>query len=210
MEAAIRAAAPKIDVRLLMNLFYGIGKDSSGYGQVAHLRSNIDPALRTVWIAPGPPITAAFVPWRIGVGSIPPEYRMHRYLTAGEAERFLVDTAQRGLESTYYADRAVKRLLYLVQEHRDAFLPEVIAALEGFEARELESQGDVENTGRILLEPHQPALAQHYLTDQASMAAKSGLDLIQGLATGIEVRTKALYGIRTPETPPDETSNDRF
>lgn len=37
----------------------------------------------------------------------------HRYLTAGEAERQNIDAAQQGLESTRYADRAVKRLLYL-------------------------------------------------------------------------------------------------
>ena len=51
-----------------------------------------------------------------------------------EEHRFQRPTpAQRGLESTRYVDRAVKRLLYLVDEHREAFLPEVTAALAAFE-----------------------------------------------------------------------------
>ena len=113
----------------LMKVLRSTGRDSSGYGQVAHLRGGVPPDLRTLWVAPGPPVTAPFVPWRIGVESVPPEFRRHRYLTAGEAER-TVDPVQRGLESTRYANRAVKRLLYLVDEHREVFLPEVVALLE--------------------------------------------------------------------------------
>ena len=39
-----------------MGQLHAVGRDSSGYGQVAHLRANIHPYLRTLWIAPGPPI----------------------------------------------------------------------------------------------------------------------------------------------------------
>jgi hypothetical protein len=132
VEAAVRAAAPKVDVQVLMEQLHWVGRDSSGYGQVAHLRANIHPDLRTLWVAPGPPITAAFVPWRIGVESVLPEYRRHRYLTAGEAERSNIEGAA-GPGITRYANRAVKRLLYLIDERRDAFLPEVAAALTAFE-----------------------------------------------------------------------------
>src|SRR5262249_56410674 len=62
VEAAVRAAAGKVDVQLLMQQLHITGKDSSGYRQLAHLRSDIHPDLRTLWIAPGPPVTAAFVP----------------------------------------------------------------------------------------------------------------------------------------------------
>ncbi len=202
VEAAVRAAAPKVDVQVLMEQLHRTGRDSSGYGQVAHLRADVHPALRTVWVAPGPGPTAAFVPWRIGVESVPPEYRRHRYLTAGEADRSSIEVAQQGLESTQYANRAVKRLLYLVNEHKDPFLPEVAASLTAFESRLIAAQPGVERTAKILLDAHEDALARRYLTEQAHMAAGAGLQLIQSLAVGIEARTKAIYGIRTPEEEP--------
>jgi len=186
-------------VPLLMEQLHASGRDSSGYGQVAHLRADIHPDLRTLWVAPGPPITAAFIPWRIGVESVPPEYRRHRYLTAGEAERSNIEQVQQGLESTRYVNRAVKRLLYLVDERRDAFLPEVTAALTAFESRQLEAQPGVERTAEILLKASEGALARRYLTEQANAAAGDGLRLIEALAASIEARTKVLYGIRTPE-----------
>lgn len=198
VEMAIRAAAPKVEPLLLMQQLHEVARDSSGYGQVAELRANIDPSLRLLWVAPGPPITAAFVPWRLGADSVPPEYRRHRYLTAGEAER-TIDHAHQGVESSRYADGAVKRLLYLVDEHRDVFLPEVNTALKAFEGRELAAQAGVELTARVLLDAHEDGLAHRYLTEQAHTDAADGLQLIEALADGIEARTKVLYGIRTPE-----------
>jgi dipeptidase len=199
VEAAVRSAAPKVDVQLLMEQLHVTGRDSSGYGQVAHLRAGIHPDLRTLWVAPGPPITAAFVPWRIGVESVPPEYRRHRYLTAGEAEISNIQPAQQGLESTRYVNHAVKRLLYLIEEHRDIFLPEVAAALTAFESRQLTAQPGVERTAQILLKANEEALARRYLTEQAHSAAGAGLHLIEALAESIEARTKVLFGIRGPE-----------
>jgi dipeptidase len=204
VEAAVRAAAGKVDVQLLMQQLHITGRDSSGYGQVAHLRADIHPDLRTLWVAPGPPVTAAFVPWRIGVETVPPEYRRHRYLTAGEADRGSIQKEHQGVESTHYVNRAVKRLLYLVDEHRDSFLPEVSAALTAFDTRQLAAQPDVERTAQILLKAKEDGLARRYLTEQANMAAGEGLRLIEALAEGIEARTKWLHGIRPAEsaTPP--------
>jgi dipeptidase len=199
VDAAVRSTAPKVDVQLLMQQLHDAGRDSSGYGQVADLHANVHPDLRTLWVAPGPPVTAAFVPWRLGAQSVPPEYRRHRYLTFGEADRQNIDPAQQGLESTRYADRAVKRLLYLVDEHREVFLPEVSAALRAFDGHQLAAQPDIERTARILLDAHEDALAHRYLTEQAHASAAEGLRLIEDLAQGIEARTKVLYGIRTPE-----------
>jgi dipeptidase len=198
VEAAVRAAAPKVDVQVLMQQLHEVGRDSSGYGQVADLRTNVNPNLRTLWVAPGPPITAAFVPWRLGVESVPPEYRRHRYLTAGEAER-IIDGPQQGLESSRFADRAVKRLLYLTDEHRDVFLPEISAALTAFERRQIAAQAGIERTAQILLNAHEETLAHRYLTEQAHRAAADGLILVEALASGIEARTQVLYGIHTPE-----------
>jgi dipeptidase len=201
IQADLRAAAPKIDVPLLMRELHSAARDSSGYGQVAQLSPDVDPDLRTLWVAPGPPITAAFIPWRLGVASILPEYQRHRYLTAGEAERGVVEPEFKGVESTHFADRAVKRLLYLVDEHREAFLPDVTAALDAFATREFTSQGDVERTAQILLAAHERGLANRYLTEQANTAAADGLRLIEALADDLEARTKALYGIRPTDRP---------
>lgn len=203
VAAAVRSAAPHVDIQLLMRQLHAVARDSSGYGQVADLHANVTPDLRTLWVAPGPPITAAFVPWRLGVDSVPPEYRRHRYLTAGEAER-IIDPAQQGLESTQYADAAVKRLLYLVDEHRELFLPEASAALDAFDTRQLAAQQEIERTAQVLLDAHEEGLARRYLAEQAHASAADGLHLIQSLADGIEARTKVLYGIRTPE---DHASN---
>jgi dipeptidase len=200
VEAAVRAAAPKVDVQILMDQLHVTGRDSSGYGQVAHLRAGIHPDLRTLWIAAGPPVTAAFVPWRIGVETVPPEYRRHRYLTAGEDERS-IHRPDQGLESTRYVNRAVKRLLYLMDEHREAFLPEVKAALAAFDSRQIAAQPAIERTAQILLQAREDALARRYLTEQAQMAAGDGLRLIEALAESIEARTRVLHGIRLPETP---------
>ncbi len=200
VEAAVRAAAGKVDVHLLMDQLRATGRDSSGYGQVAHLRADIHPLLRTLWVAAGPPITAGFVPWRIGVESVPSEYRRHRYLTAGEAERSSVRREDQGVESTRYVNRAVKRLLYMVEEHRSQFLPEVNAALAAFDRQQLAAQPAVERTAKILLDAREDALARRYLTEQAHMAAGDALRLIEALAASIEARTKVLHGIRPAES----------
>ena len=96
-------------------------------------------------------------------------------------------------------NRAVKRLLYLVDERRDVFLPEVAAALTAFESRQLAAQPGIERTAEILLKANEAALARRYLTEQANAAAGDGLRLIEALAESIEARTKVLYGIRTPD-----------
>jgi dipeptidase len=201
VESAVRAAAPRVDEQVLMRQLHRVGRDSSGYGQVANLHANVNPSLRTLWVAPGPPLTAAFVPWRLGADAVASEYRRHRYLTAGEAERQNIDPVQQGLESTKYADREVKRLLYLVSEHRDLFLPEVSAALDAFDTRQLAAQGAIERTTQILLAAHEDGLAHRYLTEEANRSAAEGMRLLEALADGLEGRTKAMYGIRTPETP---------
>ncbi len=201
VEAAVRAVAGKADPKVLMDQLHWTGRDSSGYGQVAHLPAGIHPDLLTLWVAAGPPLTAAFVPWRMGVESVPPEYRRHRYLTAGEAERQMLRNEDQGVESTRYANRAVKRLLYLVDEHRQQFLPEVEAALAAFDSRQMAAQEFVERTTKVLLDARENTLARRYLTEQSHVAAAEALRLIEALAESIEARTKVLYGIRPVEKP---------
>mgnify|MGYP002623823678 FL=1 len=192
------ALTPEIGVKDLMQILRAAGRDSSGYGQVAHLRSGVDSDLGLLWCAPFSAVTAPFIPYWIGVEEPLPEFRRHRYLTAGEARRGI--TAEgRGLESTRYVNRSCKRLLYLVDEHRDKFLPEVTEALGAFEDRLLDEQAAVEQTARILLDAGQGELAREYLTRYSQTEAGNGLRLVEDLATGVEARSKVLFGVSAPE-----------
>lgn len=171
--------------------------ETAGYGQVVQLRAVPYHELAVLWVAPATPLTAPFVPFSLGVSEVPPEYRRHRYLTEGEAARFM-DRHWQGIESTRYAFQECKRLYYLVDEHRQEFLPEVTKALQAFEARLIAEQESVERTARKLLEAGEPELARRYLTYYSSTEALRGLRLVQALADSIEARTKAQFGIRPP------------
>ncbi|MCA2971456.1 MAG: C69 family dipeptidase [Acidobacteriaceae bacterium] len=194
VEAAVRAAAPRVNVQVLMEQMHRTGKDSSGYAQVAHLRAGIPAALRTLWVAPGPGAAAMFVPWRMGVEAVPAEYRRHRYLTAGEAEKQMISPEDRAVEGTRYVNRAVKRLLYLLEEHREQFGPEVSAALRAWDGRQVAAQAGIERTARVLLAAGEEGLAGRYLTEQTHAAAGEGMRLLEALAASLEARTRVLFG----------------
>lgn len=172
-----------------------VTRESAGYGQVAHLRQDVPAELGLLWVAGAPASAAPFTPFRLGVTDVPPEFQRHRYLTEGEAVKFQ-DLDQRGIESTRSAFYEYKRLLYLVQEHQEKFLPEVTEALEAFESRLITSQEEVEETARTLLDAGKPELARTYLTYHSHTEAMHGLQLAEALADSLEARTKVLFGIR--------------
>jgi len=172
-----------------------VTRETAGYGQVAHLRKDVPAELGILWVAGAPASAAPFIPFRLGVTDVPPEFQRHRYLTEGEAAKFQ-DIDQRGVESTRYAFHVYKRLLYLVQEHQEKFLPEVTEALEAFESRLITSQSEVEETARTLLDAGKPELVRKYLTYYSHTEAMNGLHLAESLAESLEVRTKVLFGIR--------------
>ncbi len=204
LEQELRLAAP-IDLRHMLNVVRDkrIAKDTTGYGQVAHLRAGVRPENRTLWVAATGSVTTPFVPYRMGVQSIAPEFGKHRYLTKGEATRF-VTTDWQIQEATEFAGRTFKRLMYFTCDHPDKFLPEVTEALTAFEDRLIEDQVLVEETSNALFDSGLEQLALKYLTEYSSGAAASALQLGNALLGSIEARTKLLYGLRTPET--DEIS----
>lgn len=177
--------------------------ETAGYGQVVQLRRDVPPELVTLWIAPASPLTAPFLPFPLGVTHLPAEFQRHRYLTEGEAARF-VDRNWQGIESTRYAFHECKRLFYLVDEHRQEFLQEVTQALVAFEAKLISEQPFVERTAAQLMQAGEPELARRYLTYYSHTEAMHGLRLVQSLADSIECRTKVQFGIRPPrfEAPP--------
>jgi len=190
--------APRVTVKDVMRIVRASARDSSGYGQVAHLRRGVRSDLGVLWCAPASALTAPFIPYRLGISDVPPEFKRHRYLTAGEASRSMINPKDLGLESTRYAFRSCKRLFYLATAHRKQFLPEVTQALEAFEDRLLEEQQTVERTALKLLEAGEPELARRYLTYYSQTEAGSGLRLVEALADSLEARTKVLFGIRVP------------
>ncbi|MCB0127259.1 MAG: C69 family dipeptidase, partial [Caldilineaceae bacterium] len=147
--------------------------DTAGYGQIVPLHAATHPELGMLWHAPGAAVTAPFTPFYLGVTAVPPEYQQHRYLTAGEAARFMDTKAESpeqqsrvtpAMESTRSAFQLGKRLFYLTMQHHEAFLPEVTAALTAFENRLIEQQTVVTQTAQTLYEAGQADLARHYLT----------------------------------------------
>lgn len=178
-----------------------VTRETAGYGQIAQLRKDVPSDLGILWVAAAPASAAPFIPFRLGVTAVPPEYRRHRYLTEAEAAKFQ-DIDQRGVESTRSAFQVHKRLLYLIQEHETKFLPEVTETLEAFESGLIDNQQSVEETARVLYDAGKPELARKYLTYYSHTEAMNGLQLAESLAISLEARTKAIFGIR----PPRETA----
>jgi hypothetical protein len=200
MEERLRKLAGKIKLEDMIAAVRTpeLTRDSAGYGQVAHLRAASHPELGILWVAATTSLTAPFIPYHLGVTEVPPEYRRHRYLTEGEASRFM-DGEWQGIESTRYAFAVFKRLFYLTNEHRDQFLPEVTAALTDFEARLIGGLPVVERTALKLFEAGEPELAREHLTYHTSTEAMNGLQLGEALSVSIEARTKFRYGVRKPK-----------
>ena len=173
-------------------------RDSAGYGQVAPLRKTSHPELGVLWVAATTPAAAPFIPYHLGVTDVPPELQRHRYLTEGEASRFM-DREWQGIESTRYAFGVFKRLFYLASEHREEFLPEVTAALVAFESGLSGGLPVVERTAFKLFEAGEPELARSHLTYHSSTEAMNGLQLGDALSASIEARTKLKFGIRKPK-----------
>lgn len=200
MEARLRSLAGKIRLEDMIAAVRtpDLTRDSAGYGQVAHLRKTAHPELGVLWVAAATPVTAPFIPYHLGVTEVLPEYRRHRYLTEGEAARFM-DREWQGIESTRYAFAVFKRLFYLTSEHQEDFLPEVTEALVAFESKLARGLPVVERTALKLFEAGDPELARTYLTYHASTEALNGLRLGEALSASIEARTKLKFGIRTPK-----------
>jgi dipeptidase len=200
MERELRAKAP-LDLRKMMNAVRDprISRDATGYGQVAQLRDRGRAEMNLLWIAPTGSVTAPFVPYRIGVQDIAPQFGKHRYLTKGEAERFLSRDWQIQ-EATEFAGRLFKRLMYYTCDHPDRFLPEVTEALTAFENRFIEEQERVETTADLLFESGRDEMAKAYLTTYSMQGGAAAMRLGKALLASIEARTELLYGLRKPQT----------
>ena len=187
--------------------------DTAGYGQVVPLMTPAHRELRMLWHTQVGAVAAPFVPVFMGVTEVPEEYRAHRYLTAGEPARFLdtrhadkgrADTIShipQGIEATRSASAAGKRLLNLIFQHHEAFLPEATALWEGVEAQLSRSQADIARSAAVLLDAGERALAAGLLTYYSQTELRRALDSVEQLAQSLELRTRYRHGFRTDPVP---------
>jgi dipeptidase len=198
MEQELRQAAP-IDLRRMMDAVRDprLSKDTTGYGQVAQLRNRGRSEMNLLWVAPTGSVTAPFIPYRIGVQRIEPQFGKHRYLTKGEASAFVTRDWQIQ-EATEFAGQLFKRLMYYTCDHPSKFLPEVNEALTAFENRLIAEQDKVVATSDALFNAGKRDLALAYLTDHSARAGQDALALGHALLASIEARTALLYGLRRP------------
>lgn len=198
IEAELEAMAP-VTVAEMMALVRDprITDDHAGYGQVAHLRRELaHPELALLWVAPTGSVTAPFVPWWIGVESVPAEYAQHRYLTENAGPTFINPKFQLQ-EATEFAGRLFKRLLYYTCAFPEEQLERVQRTLTAFEAGMHEQVPDIERLAALAY-AEDPALGRELLTLYSHARARDALDLGRGLVAGIEAEVKARHGIPEP------------
>lgn len=181
-----------------------VSSGQNGYGQVAHLRDDIDRDLGQLWVAPTGSVTSPFIPYHIGVQEEPAEYRQHRYLTKNSANTYL-NPAYAPQEGTQFAGRLFKRLMYHTCTDPEKFYPEVNRALTAFEDDMRSEQEAVESTARTLMGADKRNLARRYLTQYSHTQAAEAMDLGENLVASVEARTKLFHGI--PEPPNSESIN---
>jgi dipeptidase len=200
IEDRLRRKAPGITLRDMLDTVRDplVSSDTNGYGQVAHLREDVHPDLGMLWIAPTGSVTAPFIPYWIGVQEALPEFGKHRYLTKGEATRFVTADWQ-AREATRFAYRTFKRLMYYTCDRPAKFLPEVTEAFSVFEDRSIGDRETVESTARELFAAGRDDMARGFLTDYSNQRGMDGLRLGEALLASIEARSQLLFGVREPE-----------
>ena len=178
--------------------------DTAGYGQVVPLPETCAADLRLLWHTPVGAVAAPFTPFFLGVTAIPPEFRQHRYLTAGEDAAFVsklddddaASVVPQRVEATRSAVAIFKRLLYVLAEHHELFLPEVTPVWEALEAQLAAAVPRVAESANLLATAGRADLARDLLTRFCSAEALRGLDLGEAMLNSMEARSRVLFGIR--------------
>lgn len=178
LEHATLAMAPLTEEKLMQRVRDPrIADDQAGYGQVVSLRAGIDGDLLRIWIAPTGSVSAPFIPWWLGVQSIPAEYGQHRYLTTGASSSFL-NTDFQLQEAAVFAGRLFKRVLYYMCSDADRYLATVTDMLTGFEAQSRKQMEDwVEKSAQTLIEAGDREAAVNLLTYFSQSRAADALKL---------------------------------
>ncbi len=178
--------------------------DTAGYGQVVPLEKPAHAELGMLWHAPIGPVAAPFAPVFIGQDKIPLEFGMHRYLTVGEAHRFLdtrkinegafdalslVPQQNEAFKSAVYE---CKRLFYLMLQDKERFTLEVHEVLVAREAAVERMCGSILKAAELLIMNSEKEAAGALLSYFSNKELLAGLDLVQKLSASIEARIEAL------------------
>lgn len=204
IEAEMRARAARPEKIGLDDVIWAVRTekltgDTAGYGQVVPLVTPADPTLYMMWHAATGAIAAPFAPVFLGQSVVPPEYGPHRYLTTGESHRFVdlrkavsgnkdtVSLVPQAVEAHRSAVQEAKRLMYLMQLLGPDALSRATAAFKAHEAR-LASQTSVHlRVAEAAVAAGLTAEMAELLGTFSSSALLSGLQVVAGLAAGMEV-----------------------
>lgn len=222
IESEMRQRASRPQKIAIEDMFWAVRTekltgDTAGYGQVVPLLGQVAPELRVLWHTQTGAVAAPFVPVYLGMQQVPEEFRQHRYLTDGEASRFLdlrharngrpdtVSLIPQGIESTRSASAECKRLLNLLMQHSDQYLEPTKRLWEAAERRLLASQAEVVDTAATLIGAGKVDLACNFLTYYCNNELLRGLELVSTQARSLEAQTRLLHGFASelePRVPP--------
>jgi hypothetical protein len=182
--------------------------DTAGYGQIVPLVKDSDADLRMMWHAHVGAAAAPFVPVFLGIESVPAEFRQHRYLSDGEAARFVdgrnpdqLSAVPRGVEAARSATAVFKRLLYLAFEHPEAFLAEIHAAWGALESILQSKLADTMALAELAQRDGRRDLSRRHLTRFVQEELLRSLDLAEALARSIDARRQLQFGVGTERLP---------
>ncbi len=218
IEAEMTARAARPEKISLADVMWAVRTpkltgDTAGYGQVVPLYTPRHAELRHLWHTQTGAIAAVFVPVFMGVHQLPEEFAQHRYLSEGEAARFMdmrhylrgrvnsLSPIAQGIESTQSAFYVGKRLMYLMLQHQETYVPEVLAVWEAQEARLASQLDGVLRAAEILADAGEVGLARASLDYFTRTELLAGLRMAEQLAEGLEARTRAQFGFSTDPTP---------
>lgn len=215
IEAEMRARSGKIG---LADMIWAIRisrltGDTAGYGQVVPLKAPRDEYLRVMWHAAIGAVAAPFAPVWLGQSHVPPEFGPHRYLTEGEAHRFMdmrkavsggrdtVSTVPQAAEARRSAVYEAKRLLYLMQHTGDAALARVTACLEAREGALAARAQQAMEIAETLLAAGQKEAALAALGYFSTTELMAGHRLVMALAIGLEAELTAAGDLENSSDP---------
>lgn len=198
LEDATIAMAPVSEEDLIERVRdHRVADDQAGYGQVVSLRKGVDPDMLRIWIAPTGSVAAPYVPWWLGVNSIPPEFGEHRYLTHEASSTFL-DPDYELQEASLFAGRLFKRVLYYMCSSPSSFLPIVTDMLTSFEGQSRGDIGWVEKSAQAVLERGDRETARDLLTYYSHSRADKALEMGRALTDALDGYVKLTGQWRDP------------
>lgn len=187
--------------------------DTAGYGQIVPLVGALSGQLKLLWHAAAGAVSAPFSPVFIGQTAIPEEFGMHRYLTVGEATRFLdadkpvcdgpesLSTVSQRTECFASAVTECKRLLYLILQDMSSHLEQAtLAFTQREQSLETRTKAMLE-TAKVLVDGGHDEQSEHLLTYFSKTELLEGMNLVKALNALFEIQVRASGGPKQTQKP---------